>query len=99
MTDEIDQDEVLRLINEEGYTAEEILKEYCPTATRRFRSAMKSLDKVLKDVREVFPDACYYSASDATHLLLGKSHSQQGEQQQELSVDHVCKPLIGGGDW
>ena len=63
-------------------------------------NAVKKLAALKKEVETVFPDATFYTASGGLHLLLGESHSRDGEAQQDLlavSFSHLI--IIGDGDW
>ena len=92
--------DVLQRISD-GETASEILDEKLPTVRRRFRRITLSLVKLLDEVREEFPDANYYTGGgDGLELLLGESHSFNGEIQSQLIAESGNRRLfVGGGDW
>lgn len=69
----MDEQEILRVINGRDIDATDLLEEAMPNAARRFYRLTKSLNKLLQEVREHFPDAMYYSASGTVSLLLGSS--------------------------
>lgn len=69
-----------------------------PSIARRFKSIDRTLIKLLDDVREVFPDAEYYTASGGFSLLLGSSHGDDLRGQQQLSA-LTGKAQIGDGDY
>jgi len=61
---------------ERGTTAEDLLLEHMPTAAREFKKHIAALNKLLKQVRRVFPDANYYLDDDNMNLMLGESHDE-----------------------
>lgn len=85
---------------ENGATAEELLADAMPTAARRFYRTCATLHKLMEEIQEHFPDANLYSANGTVCLMLGNSHSQRFETQQQELVAHTAPKLdIGGGDW
>ncbi len=93
------EEQALEVINSGENTAHELLSEVMPNAASRFYRTAKTLNKLLEEVREHFPDATYYSASGTLCLMIGRSHGDNERAQQEL-VAHVAPKLnIEGGDW
>lgn len=85
---------------EEGSTAFDLLLDHMPGAHSRLDRIDRSLKKYLDDVRQVFPDANFYSANGTVHLLLGESHSGRSRTaNNELSATIMSRIDIGGGDW
>lgn len=96
---ELTQSETLKIIKRDNISAHEMLWDKAPDAIRRFNRACKAMQKALEEVRQHFPDACYYSASDTLCLMLGDSHDEKNKPQQELVAVVALAPRIGGGDW
>lgn len=93
------QEEVLEIIESGKETASGLLYDAMPTASRRFHRAAQTLEKLLKEVQEHFPDASYYSASGSFCLLLGDSHGDGEIAQQELLAHTAVGLTVEGGDW
>ena len=94
----MNQSEVLAAIGrgEDGYS---LLLERIPGAKRRFDRIVKQLSGFLADVRAEFPDAEFYTGGGGLNLLLGNSHDDNANPQQDL-VALVGKDItIGDGDW
>lgn len=95
------QEAVLEIIATGEMDANELLKSVDPKFEKRFNRLNKELSKLLDEVRQSFPDACYYSPNDSISLLLGDSHdSNQCNQHRLSAVDNsdLCGKL-SGGDW
>lgn len=93
-------DDVVFLVDELGYVPKDLLLEHVPNAERRFKRVCTEMVRLLEDVRKVFPDAEYYTASGGFHLLLGKSHHPDNLQpQRSLSALTGFHVSIGDGDW
>ena len=93
------QADVLTAI-QNGTTAFDLLLDNLPGAHSRLDRIDRSLKKYLDDVRNVFPDANFYSANGTVHLLLGESHSGRSQTpNNELSATVMARTDIGGGDW
>ena len=91
--------DVLRAI-EQGGDAHALLCDADHNLERRFHRACRTLNKLMDDVRQHFPDATYYTASGGLHIILGRSHSHNGRQQQQLeAVGDVTGLVIGDGDY
>lgn len=66
-------EELLEHIGGDYYGAYNLLDEKCPNVERRFKRLTKALAALLDEVKQEFPDACYYTASGGFNLLLGES--------------------------
>lgn len=64
----------------------------------RFKRVDTLLVNLLRDVREQFPDACYYTAGGGFNLMLGNSHSYKEKSQQQL-IALGGQAQIGDGDF
>ncbi|EFH2752757.1 hypothetical protein KNY83_004043 [Salmonella enterica subsp. enterica serovar Mbandaka] len=95
----MDEKEILRVINSGDIDASDLLKEAMPKATRRFYRLTNSMNKLLQEVREHFPDAQYYSASGTVSLLLGSSHDKNDHPVREMVAVTSPDLNIEGGDW
>lgn len=90
---------------ERGSTAEALLNEHFPTAARDFKKHITALNKLLTQVRRVFPDANYYLEEDNMHLMLGASHEEcrnenpMESRRQHRSTGSVTLSHSGGGGW
>lgn len=91
------QDEVLEMI-QNGKEAYEIINEIDPKFIKQFKSLDKKISKLLIEIQKVFPDACYYTASGKFNLLIGRPHSDNGNQQQDL-VCYCGDSIIDDGDF
>lgn len=87
-----------RLLDLGAEDAADLLHEAMPTARRRFRAADKALRDLLADVQKTFPDACYYTGGGGLKLLIGPSHDEMQNGQQQF-VALSGKTSIGDGDW
>ncbi|MEM9994149.1 MAG: hypothetical protein AAGE79_08450 [Acinetobacter pittii] len=92
--------EVLAVLAEGELDASDLLYTANPNFEKQFKNLTKGLEKLMKEVRKYFPDAEYYSANDGICLLLGRSHGDSGEPQQELeAADGGLVGMLSGGDW
>lgn len=91
-------EDVLRMIKEEGYTAEELLMEKMPQAKRRWNHICKLMNNYIRDVQKVFPDASYYTASGGFNLLIGKDHDEMNKPLQDMSA-LGSNVFVGDGDY
>lgn len=89
------EDKVLEAISN-GDDAYDILFEADPKLVARFDRVDKSMSKLLDDVKKHFPDAIYYTGSGGFNLLLGGSHSSDGQSQQELVACSGCTSISDG---
>ncbi len=94
----LSQEDVLEIIEGGEDDAHGILHEADPKLVARFHRLDKSISKLLKDVKEHFPDATYYTASGGFNLLLGEPHDANGNPQQEL-IACSGTASIGDGDF
>lgn len=89
-------EELLKHINKDDYyEACALLSDKCPAAERRFKRLTKALAELLKEVKQEFPDANYYTASGGFNLLLGDSGA--GNRMVALSASHYLS--VGDGDF
>ncbi|EAA7800111.1 hypothetical protein CEW44_24085 [Salmonella enterica subsp. enterica serovar Heidelberg] len=95
----MDEQDVLRVINGREIDASDLLEEAMPNAARRFYRLTNSMNKLLQEVREHFPDALYYSASGTVSLLLGSSHDNNDHPVREMVAVTSPDLNIDGGDW
>lgn len=65
----------------------------------RFKRLDKALVTLLADVREVFPDAQYYTASGGFNLMLGSPHDAKGINPQAELLALSGRAAIGDGDF
>lgn len=101
----MNEQEVLEMIAA-GDDAYDILTRAMPGVERRFKRVCASIDKLMADIKEEFPDACYYTASGGFNIMLGEPHAQglyggrDGKSQQELvALGGFLKCRIGDGDF
>ncbi len=88
-------EELLEHIGGDYYGAYNLLDEKCPNVERRFKRITKALAALLDEVKQEFPDACYYTASGGFNLLLGESDA--GNKMVALSASHYLS--VGDGDF
>lgn len=88
-------EELLEHIGGDYYEACNLLDEKCPNVERRFKRLTKALAALLDEVKQEFPDACYYTASGGFNLLLGDSNA--GNKMVALSASHYLS--VGDGDF
>lgn len=95
------EDDVLSAIDSEGATANELLCQVDPNFERRYKRITGNLAKLIKEVRQHFPDANYYSGDSGMTLMLGKSHDQNGNPQPELAAAESVglSDFLSGGGW
>jgi hypothetical protein len=72
-----------------------------PKFEGRFKRVCRSLEKLMGDITEHFPDATYYTASGGLHVILGHTHSGHScAPNRELAALSAGGGLsIGDGDW
>jgi len=97
----MDTEQLKQRIAEDDVSAYELLCDVMPTAASRFYRTTNTLAKLLKEVREHYPDAIFYTAGgDGFSLILGDTHSgREGLPNQELSAVTATKLTCRGGDW
>ncbi|QGJ41505.1 hypothetical protein E4179_14835 [Citrobacter freundii] len=88
-------EELLEHIGGDYYWAYNLLDEKCPNVERRFKRLTKAIAALLDEVKQEFPDACYYTASGCFNLLLGDSDA--GNKMVALSASHYLS--VGDGDF
>lgn len=82
------------------YLAAVLLQERCPTAERRFNQLTKGLAKLLKDVKQEFPDACFYTAGGGLTLMIGPHHDERHHPISEnVAVSASSYLIISDGDF
>lgn len=75
-----------------------LLNERLPKMRAKLNRLDAKIVETLREIREVFPDAEYYTASGGFHLLLGKSHDHRDIAQQQRMA-WFGNAQIGDGDW
>ena len=98
------EQDVLDAIEKSGgdITSEELLEAYFPKVPARIKRAIGNLNKIMEEVKTVFPDANYYLEDTANfHLLLGQSHGKDRNQTAQRELTAHCSSLWGasGGGW
>jgi hypothetical protein len=93
------EQDCLRIIDSGEQDALDLLRDHCPSVERKFRRLDKAMIALLKEVRQVFPDAEYYTASGGFNLLLGKSHSNDTNVSQQQLAAIVGRAQISDGDF
>lgn len=92
--------DVDKWIEENKATAAELFDKMLPKHRRKFDLLDKKIIKLLKEVREVFPDASYYTAAGGFNLLLGNSHTPDvNGRSREKRTAWSGFARIGDGDW
>ena len=81
--------------------ASELFNELLPKHTAKLKRLDARIAAILDEIREVFPDAEYYTASGGFNLLLGSSHSDDRytTPQYQRQAWNGTKAAIGDGDW
>lgn len=87
--------------------ANDLLNELNPKLKSRFQRALTTLEKIVDEVREVYPDANYYVNDDQVTLVLGHAHSSRSGVQPTSNLELVADCArngkligkIGGGGW
>uniref|UniRef100_A0AB39AC08 Uncharacterized protein n=2 Tax=unclassified Caudoviricetes TaxID=2788787 RepID=A0AB39AC08_9CAUD len=94
-------EELKEIIAEGERDATDLLNERCPKLYRQFDKHADALAKLLKEVKEHFPDARYYtSGGDGFVLVLGETHSGYNESPNNELVALTSTTLnVQGGDW
>ncbi|HAW58240.1 MAG TPA: hypothetical protein DCX03_04385 [Bacteroidales bacterium] len=94
-----ERDVIAFLAENHDETALSLIDSVDPKLVKAFEKADRALKKALDDICKYFPDAHYYtSGGDSLCLLLGRSHGDYHESQQQLEV---CQGIskVDGGDW
>lgn len=97
-TEPMDEAACLRSIATGDEDAYSLLMAADPKFKTRFKRLNTAIVELLKDVREYFPDAQYYTASGGFNLMLGASHSASDRAQQQL-IALGGSAQIGDGDF
>lgn len=95
----MNQKEALEIIRSGENTAHGLLYDVMPTASTRFHRLSGQLAKLMDEINRHFPDASFYSASGSFCLLLGDSHDEGEQPQQDLLAHTAVSLYIEGGDW
>lgn len=68
---------------------------------RRFRQAVRTLNKLLTEIQAYAPDANYYLSTDTLHILSGDSHDLGGSNPPRYDRILTSMRLVrsSGGDW
>ena len=102
MTDKIYQEDVDAWVRENGESdASSLFEEKMPGYSAKLGRLDKRIAKVLREIREVFPDAEFYtSGGDGLALVLGSTHEgiNGDAQYQRVGWDGVYAQICGG-DW
>jgi hypothetical protein len=95
------QEDVDKWVEENDcYDANALLDEKLPNMKAKLNRLDKKIRDVLSEVRKVFPDAQYYTASGGFNLVLGATHSDEmycPPQQQRIAWGGHAR--ISDGDW
>jgi hypothetical protein len=80
--------------------ANSLFNSMLPKHSAKLDKLDKRIRDLLTEIQEVFPDACYYTASGGFMLVLGSTHSsdRKSEAQQQRSAWGGLAS-IGDGDW
>lgn len=84
---------------ENGATAEDLLEERLPGASKKFGRLCKSIEKYRAYVRTGFPDAIYYTANGGFTIMLGSTHNDKGYGQSQLVACSAINVSIQDGDF
>ena len=93
------EEDCLRIIDSGEDTAYGLLVDNLPRIDRKFDRVDKAIRDLLAEVRQVFPDAQYYTASGGFHLLLGCPHSATSGLAQHQLTAVSGRASIGDGDY
>lgn len=94
------QEDVDKWCEENKSYAYDLFNEMLPKHKNKLDRLDKRIRDILEEIKKVFPDAQYYTASGGFHLLLGDSHENSyytPPQRQRLAWDGKAK--IGDGDF
>lgn len=93
------QDQVDQWVNDEcEVDAHSLLREQMPKIEAKLVRLDKRIEAVLAEIKQIFPDAEYYTASGGFNLLLGEPHDTQCMPQQQRHA-WTGNAQIGDGDW
>lgn len=100
MTTYTEKDVLQALSNGDFLDAEDLLASELPKIKSKMKNAVKKLASTLDEVKKVFPDASFYTASGGLVLMLGNSHGENDAPQQELVAASFSDLIsIGDGDF
>lgn len=84
----------------QDWNADGLLDIELPTMRKRLDRVDRQIRKLLTEIQETFPDAQFYtSGGDGFALILGDTHDDRSEQDQQQRSAWMGKSTIGGGDW
>jgi len=83
------------------FDAYSLLSSKIPGIVKKLDKLDKKLISILEEIREVFPDAQYYTASGGFNVVLGAIHDDstsdlESQEQRSAWGGHAT---IGDGDW
>lgn len=83
----------------DAYDADELFDEMLPKHRAKLDRLDKRISNLLAEIRKVFPEATYYTASGGFTLVLGDTHTGNGEEPQQQRSCWAGSATIGDGDW
>jgi hypothetical protein len=90
--------DVDKWVEENGeFDAYSLLSSKIPGIIKKLDKLDKKLISILEEIREVFPDAQYYTASGGFNVVLGATHDDEVSQEQRSAWGGHA--TIGDGDW
>ena len=99
-------EELIHFLNKSDLSALDLLAQHNPQIKRRFTRAVTSLKTILDEVRQAYPDACYYVNADNLALTLGDPkkaneimHGKAYKTIAAISSGHNFCGRLTGGDW
>ena len=84
---------------EDFFGAVELLWEADQSFETKFMRYTTALSNLLEEVKEHFPDACYYTASGGFNLMLTRPHSPEGKQQAKGVAISASMLSVDDGDF
>lgn len=94
------QEDVDRWVEENGeHDAWRLFREALPGYDKKLDRLDKRIRQLLAEIREVFPDAEYYTGGGGFGLVLGCTHEGWGEREQQQRIAWGGHAEIGDGDW
>jgi hypothetical protein len=79
-----------------------LLRAKHPTAERRFKRLTKGLADLMAEIKQEFPDACYYTGSGGFNLLIGPSHdggARGSANMNYIALSADSSLAVGDGDF
>lgn len=97
----MNEKEVDRWISENGENDATLLfRQIMPKHVGKLKKLDFQLKKILDEIREIFPDACFYTASGGFNLILGSTHEGvECKPQRQRTGWNGKHAEIGDGDW